>query len=435
MPSKPKKSALNQQRPTPNASRCVIYARVSSVEQAEGGFSIDAQLSLLRQYAEAKGLEIDREYVEAETAKSAGRRRFNEMLAHVGVCKGMEIVVEKLDRLTRNWMDMAQIDALGARVHLVKQNMIYSAESRSSDKLVVGINAVISKHFLDNLKEEIRKGMIEKAKQGHWPTVAPMGYKNVKEGARKIIIPDPRTAPFITKLFEEYSRGVHSLDTLSDVAQEVGLFGKGGGKLSRNGLLRILRQPIYCGLVNWDGHTYEGKHEPLTTIATFRRVQEVLDGKSSRAGTSTKYFAYRGLMRCALCGCTITAETKKAGKYTYYRCSGMRDRKCPGMRVTAEKMITEQYAALFSNLVFTDDRMKWLKTSLKETLSEQRETAELIIAGAERDARRLRDQIEKLYVDKLMDKVPAWVYDKKREEFEQQLAEAENRMKPSSAMQ
>ena len=36
----------------------------------------------------------------------------------------------------------------------------------------------MAKNYIDNLGEDVRKGMIEKARQGHWPTVAPVGYVN-----------------------------------------------------------------------------------------------------------------------------------------------------------------------------------------------------------------------------------------------------------------
>jgi site-specific DNA recombinase len=61
----------------PNA---VIYARVSSKEQEQEGFSIPAQLKLLREYAAIHGFHIYQEYVDVETAKKAGRTGFTEMV-------------------------------------------------------------------------------------------------------------------------------------------------------------------------------------------------------------------------------------------------------------------------------------------------------------------------------------------------------------------
>ncbi len=83
--------------------RAVLYARVSSKEQEKEGFSIPAQLKLLKQYAAAQGLGITQEYVDVETAKQTGRTSFGEMVAylraHPSVCV---LLVEKTDRLYRN---------------------------------------------------------------------------------------------------------------------------------------------------------------------------------------------------------------------------------------------------------------------------------------------------------------------------------------------
>src|SRR5262249_55544347 len=59
---------------------CVIYARVSSREQEREGYSIPAQLKLLKQYAVSKNFEIAQEFVDIETAKVPGRKAFGEMV-------------------------------------------------------------------------------------------------------------------------------------------------------------------------------------------------------------------------------------------------------------------------------------------------------------------------------------------------------------------
>ena len=63
-----------------STAHAVIYARVSSKEQEKEGFSIPAQLKLLRQYAMAQGFPVIQEYVDVETAKRAGRTGFTEMV-------------------------------------------------------------------------------------------------------------------------------------------------------------------------------------------------------------------------------------------------------------------------------------------------------------------------------------------------------------------
>src|SRR5437867_7778268 len=84
--------------------RVVLYARVSSKDQEKEGFSIPAQLRLLRDYAASKGYAIAQEYTDVETAKASGRTNFTRMLLylkkHQASCR--TILAEKTDRLYRN---------------------------------------------------------------------------------------------------------------------------------------------------------------------------------------------------------------------------------------------------------------------------------------------------------------------------------------------
>ena len=63
--------------------KAVLYARVSSKRQEEEGFSIPAQIKFLQEYAQKKNIEIVKEFVEAETAKKAGRTEFNKMTEYL----------------------------------------------------------------------------------------------------------------------------------------------------------------------------------------------------------------------------------------------------------------------------------------------------------------------------------------------------------------
>ena len=65
--------------------QAVIYARVSSKEQEKEGFSVPAQLKLLKEYAAANGFAVVQEYVDVETAKQTGRTAFSEMIAYLNV--------------------------------------------------------------------------------------------------------------------------------------------------------------------------------------------------------------------------------------------------------------------------------------------------------------------------------------------------------------
>jgi len=145
--------------------KAVLYGRVSSKEQ-ELGYSIAAQQDLLRRYGSERNFVIE-EFSDAETAKTVGRPGFNAMLAYLSKHRDCRVVlVEKTDRLYRNLKDHVTLDEADLEIHFVKQNFILTKESRSSDKFMHGLNVLMAKNYIDNLSEEVKKGVRTKAGQG-----------------------------------------------------------------------------------------------------------------------------------------------------------------------------------------------------------------------------------------------------------------------------
>jgi len=103
-------------RSDPSRRQAVIYARVSSKEQEKEGFSIPAQLKLLKEYAAAQGFCIAQEYVDVETAKQTGRTAFGEMVGYLKARPAVRVLlVEKTDRLYRNLKDWGDGGRAGCR--------------------------------------------------------------------------------------------------------------------------------------------------------------------------------------------------------------------------------------------------------------------------------------------------------------------------------
>src|ERR1700716_1634163 len=121
----------------PTRKQAVIYARVSSKEQEKEGFSIPAQLKLLKEYAAAQGFAVAQEYVDVETAKKAGRTSFGEMVAYLKAHPSIRVMlVEKTDRLYRNLKDWVTMDDLDVEMHFPKEGVVLSREARSSEKFM-----------------------------------------------------------------------------------------------------------------------------------------------------------------------------------------------------------------------------------------------------------------------------------------------------------
>jgi len=408
----------------------VLYARVSSKEQEREGFSIPAQLKLLRSYAVEQGFTVVQEYVDVETAKKTGRTGFTEMVDFFkkeAKSKKLKepcrvLLVEKTDRLYRNIKDWVTLDELDLEIHFVKENFVLSRDSRSSEKFIHGIKVLMAKNYIDNLSEETKKGMREKAEQGIYPSFAPLGYVNVECDGKRYIQPDPKLAPLIQKLYEWYATGRYSLLEVTRKAYAEGLaYRKSGDKLQKSTVYKILTNPIYYGEFDWDGKRYRGIHEPIISKELFDRVQEVLVEKGRRRTRQQKHhWAFQGLVSCGHCGCALTVEIKK-GKYIYYHCTGHKG-KCPEKYVREEEL-ARQFGEALRAIQIDGEVLEWMVKALKESHSDEKRYHDEMIAELQNQYQKLQNRIDAMYVDKLDGKISQEFFDRKSEEWRREQAE------------
>ena len=382
------------------AIKAVIYIRVSSKEQMEEGYSIPAQRKLLLDYAKREGMTIVEEFADVQTAKRTGRKSFEAMVANLGKQEDVKtVLVEKTDRLYRNVKDWVTIDDLDLSVHMVKEGVVISPDSRSSEKFMHGMKVLVAKNFCDNLSEEASKGMLEKAEQGRYPSAAPIGYLNNQETG--LIEPDPDLAPLIRLLFSQYAQPGETAKSVLATAHRKGYRTRKGNLIAQSTVYRILSNPIYIGEYDWKGVRYIGKHEPLVS----REVFDLVARKRQSFSTPHKRkheFPFRGMLRCGHCGAMITAEIIKK-KYVYYRCTR---RKGP----CQEKAVREERLALMmgeplKRLRMSPERAEWVMSAIQEGGKEQ---ATYIASERRRinaELERLDVMIDRLYEDKLMGEI------------------------------
>ncbi len=323
------------------AMRCVIYLRVSTREQAEKGegeegFSIPAQREACTRHIRDAGWLLTDEYVDrGESARSADRPALQAMLARIAEDRDVDaVVVHKIDRLVRNMEDHVAIRALLRRRGVALVSVTENVEETASGRLVEGIHALMAEFYSANLANEIKKGLTQKAKQGGFPHGAPLGCANLREviGGRQVarIVPDPERAPLITGAFDCYATGDWTLQRLAGELAHRGLTnrgrrGKSAAPITWQGLAKILANPVYVGIVEWNGVQYPGTHEPLVDPEVFRRVQELLAARAARGTRERKHPHYlKGLLHCGVCGRRLSIQHSK-GRYTYFFCLGQKN--------------------------------------------------------------------------------------------------------------
>ncbi len=403
----------SQQRATPAVAKVVAYARVSTKEQDKEGFSIPAQQKLLKAYATTAQLTIVKEFIDVETAKMAGRTNFLEMVDYLKKHPDVRaVLVEKTDRLYRNLRDWVTLDDLDIEIHLVKEGIVLSDDSRSSEKFVHGIKVLMAKNYVDNLSEEARKGMQEKAEQGIWPSSAPIGYRNVVgSDGRKTIEVDPTLGPIVSQLFGWYAGGGVSIDELTEKARNAGLVNRlTGSTVGKSRIHHILRNRIYSGDFVWKERVYTGKHAPLITRELWVRVQQMLDGRNLSNLRRVKHeFAFSGAIKCGHCGCAFVGELKK-GRYVYYHCTGFKG-DC-GERYVREEVLEEKFREALARLKFGEDELIWLKEALRDSHADQRKEHDAAVIRLQGEYDRIQKRLHAMYMDKLDGRIDSDFFDR-----------------------
>ncbi len=421
--------------------QAVIYVRVSSKEQKEEGYSIPAQRKLLWEYARVNGFKVAKEFEDDETAKSAGRAGFGEMVEFLKENKKIDtVLVEKTDRLYRNFKDYVIIDELGVTVFLVKENEKLGKDASSHQKFMHGIKVLMAKNYCDNLSEEVKKGNKQKAESGLYPcSTPPLGYKLDRVGSKSVLAIDDKNKDLLVNMFNWYSTGLFSLSDLVEKVKNEGLLIRANlpstskmTTLTKSSVQRILRNPVYYGDFFWKGHVHKGTHQPLIDKPLWDKVQDVLDrfqNKKMLSKYNTLDFVFKGLMSCGECRRNITAirKIKPSGKeYVYYNCTRF-NTDCAQPAVT-ELELDKQVIIKLNGLTMPQEALLYVAEGLKESLYTKRDTEDKAQERLEAEKKRLEKSLSTLYEDRLDGTITKDFYTQKSQEYEMAIKDLEEKI-------
>ncbi len=321
-----------------------LYARKSTDEDDRQMLSIEGQLDELREVAAKERILIVREFVESMSAKSPGRPVFDSMIKEIERGNADGIISWHPDRLARNAVDGGRI------VHLLSTGKLKTLkfptfwfENTPQGKFMLNIAFGQSQYYVDNLTENVWRGIRQKLRRGEYPSRAPVGYLN--ETKTHIVIVDETKAPLVRKLFETYATDAHSASELCGLAKQWGLTSINGQTIRPNRMSSLLTDPFYVGMFRYRGETYEGTHKPIVPNSLFEHVQRI---HKRRAGPEKERradsFPFLGLYICGDCGGAITGERQKG--HHYYRCTkkkGPCSLKCIREEVFADRLSERGY--------------------------------------------------------------------------------------------
>lgn len=366
------------------ASPCVqavIFARVSTKEQ-EPGASLDAQTVAMENYCRRINLPIVKSYKVTESSTNGKRKQFKEMLDFTKRQKRKTaIVVHCIDRFQRRFTECSEVNDLllsdKTDLHFCKEELILTRNSPSSDIMRWDMGILSGKLYVSNLRDNVNRAMMYNWSLGKYQSKAPIGYLNVN----KNIIIDPNRGPTVKKMFELYASGLYTLDGLQKFAQDQNLFSshsKTKKPLGRETIYAMLRNPFYYGEMVIRGEKMPHIHGALISKDLFDQVQDKLSGGKIHTKTQEYAgipFAFRGLIKCANCGCTITSEThtKKSGRiYRYLRCTHSKGNCNQGLvsEITLLKQLDDE---IFNKIKLKPEILQLLKKCVQKRLLEESE--------------------------------------------------------------
>ena len=336
-----------------------IYSRVSTIEQAEEGYSIDEQERLLIEWCKKMGYEVYKCYadrgISGKNIKS--RPALKELLSDAEEKKFQMVLSWKINRISRKLEDVLKI------VNLLENNNIsfksYSEPFETNTpagKMQFQIMALIGEFERGTIAQNVKMGMCAKARVGEWCGGRVLGYDLVQmekqPGAKRTktkLVINEKEAEAVRFIFNEYGNG-KGYKAITNQLNKLGYKTKLGNNFSVGSIREILTNPVYIGKIrynvrqNWSEKRRrninanpiitDGIHEPIIDEGLWDKVQAIMEskkGKPSRIYDGE--YPLTGILRCPKCGAgmVISRTTNKLADGTkkriaYYCCGAWKNK-------------------------------------------------------------------------------------------------------------
>ena len=298
--------------------RAALYIRVSTLEQAQEGYSVGEQRERLIAYCKAQDWLIADIYVDGGyTGSNLNRPGIQKLMSETE--KFDVVLVYKLDRLSRSQRDTLYLIEEIFRPNKVDFVSMQESFDTSSPfgKAMIGLLAVFAQLEREQIKERTWMGRVARAKTGlhHGGGNIPIGY-DYEDG--KLIV-NPYEAEQVRKIYEWYLSG-SSLKAITDKLQDAGYTNKYSSYNSWSSVRNILENETYIGRLHFGDVVVDHAHEAIITEEQFNAAQ-ILRGKRREQFGSHAFqskHVLTGLLFCGHCGGRY--YLRNTGKYSYYAC-------------------------------------------------------------------------------------------------------------------
>lgn len=323
-------------------NKVALYVRVSTTSQLEEGYSIEEQKAKLESYCDIKDWHIYKVYTDGGFSGSTTERPALEQLIKDAQSKLFDtVLVYKLDRLSRSQKDtLYLIEDIFLKNNIEFVSLLENFDTSTPfGRAVIGLLSVFAQLEREQIKERMQLGKLGRAKAGKsmmWAKTS-YGYNYDKETGSMTV--NEYEALAVKEIFTSYLAGM-SITKLRDKINEE--YPKQPAWSYRT-IRGILANPVYCGLNQYKGQTFQGTHKAIISLDDFEQTQRELAKRQQTAKElsnprpfQAKYML-SGLAQCGYCHAplkVILGQKRKDGtRFKRYECYQRHPRKTKGVTV------------------------------------------------------------------------------------------------------
>lgn len=303
----------------------VCYARYSSHRQKD--VSIEQQVAACQAHAAKRGITLIDIYDDrAISGRTDKRPAFRRMMRDAESGLFSYVIAWKSNRMGRNMMEamvnQARLSELGIKTLYVEEDFEDNAAGQFCLRTMMNVN----QFYVENMAEDIRRGMRDNAEKCKINGRIPYGYKRGVDG--KFCIDEPR-AEIVREIYRRIASG-ESFAAIADDLNTRGVRTARGRLWARTSFCRLVNNEKYRGLYLYEDIEIEEGVPRIVSDELFYKVQQTLKTKKNPRGgrrNSACSYLLTGQLFCGYCKSPMigVCGTGRNGMHYYYVCKKHRD--------------------------------------------------------------------------------------------------------------
>ena len=275
-------------------------------------------------------VEVKEELISGESISY--RPKMLELLEEVKQGLYDAVLVMDIDRLGRgNMQDQGLIlDTFKqSKTKIITPRKVYDL-SNEFDEEYSEFEAFMARKELKLITRRMQRGRIKSVEEGKCiSSNAPFGYKFEFEGKNRFLVVDDEKANIVKIIFDMYLEGLGAYK-IANYLNSLGYKTSTGRDWYEKGIRDIIKNKAYCGYIVWNKVERKrnssrrspekqieslGLHEPIISEDIWNKAQEMRTKRSISPVHDNKKLTnpLAGLVKCKLCGATLTASSSTYG--------------------------------------------------------------------------------------------------------------------------